>query len=228
MRDITDFSAKDSKGFNKSTALYADALEAADRSLLGFKESTSGGKVTTFIRKKTHNSKQFLNEDYNNARKMNMNTNAVAEFVKANKSKLKENLMFGATEEDLEKEVTGSLGRDILAVFEAHNVTGKAVWDVIDILKNFVGKEPDIEELLTNWESNEGDEDTDVDEGSEEDFSDEESEEDFDEGSDETEETEEDEEMDESVEEFPKTLEEMTKTLRRKIAEKRIRDRARR
>lgn len=228
MRDITDFSAKDSKGFNKSTALYADALEAADRSLLGFKESTSGGKVTTFIRKKTHNSKQFLNEDYNNARKMNMNTNAVAEFVKANKSKLKENLMFGATEEDLEKEVTGSLGRDILAVFEAHNVTGKAVWDVIDILKNFVGKEPDIEELLTNWESNEGDEDTDVDEGSEEDFSDEESEEDFDEGSDETEETEDDEEMDESVEEFPKTLEEMTKTLRRKIAEKRIRDRARR
>lgn len=219
MRDITDFSAKDSKGFNKSTALYADALEAADRSLLGFKESTSGGKVTTFIRKKTHNSKQFLNEDYNNARKMNMNTNAVAEFVKANKSKLKENLMFGATEEDLEKEVTGSLGRDILAVFEAHNVTGKAVWDVIDILKNFVGKEPDIEELLTNWESNEGDEDTDVDEGSEEDF---------DEGSDETEETEDDEEMDESVEEFPKTLEEMTKTLRRKIAEKRIRDRARR
>ena len=226
MRDITDFSAKDSKGFNKSTALYADALEAADRSLLGFKESTSGGKVTTFIRKKTHNSKQFLNEDYNNARKMNMNTNAVAEFVKANKSKLKENLMFGATEEDLEKEVTGSLGRDILAVFEAHNVTGKAVWDVIDILKNFVGKEPDIEELLTNWESNEGDEDTDAD--SEEDFSDEESEEDFDEGSDETKETEDDGEMDESVEEFPKTLEEMTKTLRRKIAEKRIRDRARR
>ena len=225
MRDITDFSAKDSKSFNKSTALYADALEAADKSLLGFKESTSSGKVTTFIRKKTHNSKQFLNEDYNNARKMNMNTNAVAEFVKANKSKLKENLMFGATEEDLEKEVTGSLGRDILAVFEAHNVTGKAVWEVIDILKNFVGKEPDIEELLTNWESNEGDEDTDADEGSEEDF-DEESEEDFDEGSDETEETE-DEEMEESVEEFPKTLEEMTKALRRKIAEKRIRDRAR-
>lgn len=225
MRDITDFSAKDSKGFNKSTALYADALEAADRSLLGFKESTSGGKVTTFIRKKTHNSKQFLNEDYNNARKMNMNTNAVAEFVKANKSKLKENLMFGATEEDLEKEVTGSLGRDILAVFEAHNVTGKAVWEVIDILKNFVGKEPDIEELLTNWESNEGDEDSDVEEGSEEG-----SEEDFDEGTDETEETEEteeDEEMEESVEEFPKTLEEMTQTLRRKIAEKRIRDRAR-
>ena len=217
MRDITDFSARDSKRFNRSAALYEDALKEADGCLRNFRDSMYYEGVVTEIKKKTHNSKDFLNESKNKSRKMNMNTNAVEELIKAKGRNLKETLMLGSTKEDLEDELeNGTLGLDILQVFLNHNITGAMVWQALDVLKDMVGAEPDVEDLINNW-SVEGEE-------TEEDVSD-------DEGDEEVEDTEEDtgedEEMEESVQ-FPKSMNEMTRQLRRHIAEKRLRDRARR
>lgn len=214
MRDITDFSARDSKRFNRSAALYEDALKEADGCLRNFRDSMYYEGVVTEIKKKTHNSKDFLNESKN--RKMNMNTNAVEELIKAKGKNLKETLMLGSTKEDLEEELeNGTLGLDILQVFLNHNITGAMVWQALDVLKDMVGAEPDVEDLINNWQV-EGEE-------TEEDVSDEEE---VDDTTDEEEDTG-DEEMEESVQ-FPKSMDEMTRQLRRHIAERRLRDRARR
>lgn len=215
MRDITDFSARDSKRFNRSAALYEDALKEADGCLRNFRDSMYYEGVVTEIKKKTHNSKDFLNESKN--RKMNMNTNAVEELIKAKGKNLKETLMLGSTKEDLEEELeNGTLGLDILQVFLNHNITGAMVWQALDVLKDMVGAEPDVEDLINNWQV-EGEE-------TEEDVSDEEE---VDDTADEEEDTGDDEEMEESVQ-FPKSMDEMTRQLRRHIAERRLRDRARR
>lgn len=215
MRDITDFSARDSKRFNRSAALYEDALKEADGCLRNFRDSMYYEGVVTEIKKKTHNSKDFLNESKN--RKMNMNTNAVEELIKAKGKNLKETLMLGSTKEDLEEELeNGTLGLDILQVFLNHNITGAMVWQALDVLKDMVGAEPDVEDLINNWQV-EGEE-------AEEDVSDEEE---VDDTADEEEYTGDDEEMEESVQ-FPKSMDEMTRQLRRHIAERRLRDRARR
>lgn len=215
MRDITDFSARDSKRFNRSAALYEDALKEADGCLRNFRDSMYYEGVVTEIKKKTHNSKDFLNESKN--RKMNMNTNAVEELIKAKGKNLKETLMLGSTKEDLEEELeNGTLGLDILQVFLNHNITGAMVWQALDVLKDMVGAEPDVEDLINNWQV-EGEE-------AEEDVSDEEE---VDDTADEEEDTGDDEEMEESVQ-FPKSMDEMTRQLRRHIAERRLRDRARR
>lgn len=213
MRDITDFSAKDSKAYKDSVSLYEEAFGAADKDLLSFDEARrSRESIPTTFTKKTHNSVNFLNEDAIAKRKMSEKTNAVAELLEANKDKLKEELKLGATPEELEEEVRGDFGREILEICQAHGITRSAIWDAFDILKALIGEEPDVDEEVEKWGGSSDDSDT-VEADAEDDYEEDDSSED-------------DEEMEESVERFPQTIEEMTKVLRHKIAEKRIREKA--
>lgn len=209
MRDITDFSAKDSKAYKESVSLYEEAFGAADSDLLSFDEARrDSSEIPTTFTRKTHNSIYFLDEDKISHRKMNEKTNAVAELLEANKSQLQETLMYGADPEELEKEVRGDLGREILEVLKEHNVTGKAIWDAIDILRAILGDDPSVNDAIESWggsSENTDSEDTSSDE------------EDNSSGED---------TVEESVENFPKTIEEMSKILKHKIAEKKLRERA--
>lgn len=195
MRDITDFSARDSKQFNESVALYEKALGDTDRNLLNFREARRfSDEIPVHFGRKTRNSRHFLDEDRIASHKMNTKTNAIQEFVKEHQTALNETLRFGATKEDLENEVKGDFGREVLEVLQKHNITGKAIWEALDVLKDLIGDSPDIDAALGEWVSKTV----------------------------EDEEVNEDESIDENKDNFPTNLEEMTKTLRKKIAERRI------
>lgn len=141
--DITDFSTKDSSEYNNSVALYEDALSQVDSDLLNFKEaSIYRDEIPTRLRKKTHNSPDFLDES-KSRKKMNADTSAIAELT--NTTRMNEELMFGAGQDALEAElIKGGLGLDILKAFKKHNVTGKAIWDSLKSLKSYVGANTDI------------------------------------------------------------------------------------
>lgn len=207
MRDITDFSAKDSKAYKESISLFDEAFSAADKDLLSFDEARRAkDDIPMTFTKKTHNSVHFLDEAKIAKRKMSEKTNAVAELLEANKNKLKEELKLGATPEELEEEVRGEFGREILEICQAHGITRSAIWDAFDILKALIGEEPDVDEEIEKWggssSSDSGDDFSEDDDSAEE-------------------------ETDDDLEEsFPQTIEEMTKVLRKKIAEKRIREKA--
>lgn len=221
MRDITDFSAKASGYMTKNKALFDEALSEADQDILSFKEARmyKSGIPSTFAKKRT-NDKNFLLRERDH---FSNKTNATKEFLESHK-KLAETLKFGSTEEDLEEEVSGSLGLEILQVLQKHGVTGDAIEKVFKTLNTLIGKDPNVDELINGWgpagddESEEGSEE---DYADEEDVSDEGSEEDFGD----------EEESDESVEESRmrryNTLEEMTRDIRKRIAEKRILESAR-
>lgn len=219
MRDITDFSAKASGYMTKNKALFDDALTEADQDILSFKEARmyKSGIPPTFAGKKT-NDKNFLLKERDH---FSNKTNATKEFLESHK-KLAETLKFGSTEEDLEEEVSGSLGLEILQVLQKHGVTGDAIEKVFKTLNTLIGKDPNVDELINGWGPAEDDESGDEsEEDYEEDTSDEGSEEDFGD----------DEESDESVEESRmkryNTLEEMTRDIRKRIAERRILESAR-
>lgn len=141
--DITDFSTKDSSEYNSSVALYEDALNQVDSDLLNFKEaSLYRDEIPTRLRRKTHNSPDFLDES-KARKKMNADTSAIAELT--NSVRINEELMFGAGQDALETElIKGGLGLDILKAFKKHNVTGKAIWDSLKSLKSYVGANTDI------------------------------------------------------------------------------------
>lgn len=207
MRDITDFSAKDSKAYKESVSLYEEAFGAANSDLLNFDEARRcQEEIPTTFRHKTHNRADFLDEAAVARRKISEKTNAVEELLEANQDLLKEELSYGATPEELEAEVRGDFGRQILEICKEHNITRSAIWDALDILKAILGDEPEVEQALESWGGNStAEEEEDVD----------------------TEETDdESEDMEESVENFPKTISEMTIALRKKIAEKKIREKA--
>lgn len=174
--DITDFSTKDSSEYNNSIALYKDALKQVDSDLLNFKEaSVYRDKIPTRLRKKTHNSPDFLDEN-KARRKMNADTSAIAELTDKYSNRLSETLMFGSNKEDLENElIKGGLGKDILKVFKKHNITGKAIWDSLASLKSYIGADPDILTSLQSLQSDSSEdvEDENYDEDEEEDSSDE-------------------------------------------------------
>lgn len=219
MRDITDFSAKASGYMTKNKALFDDALTEADQDILSFKEARmyKSGIPSTFAGKKT-NDKNFLLKERDH---FSNKTNATKEFLESHK-KLAETLKFGSTEEDLEEEVSGSLGLEILQVLQKHGVTGDAIEKVFKTLNTLIGKDPNVDELINGWGPAGDDESSDEsEEDYEEDTSDEGSEEDFGD----------DEESDEPVEESRmrryNTLEEMTRDIRKRIAERRILESAR-
>ncbi len=223
MRDITDFSAKASGYMTKNKALFDEALTEADQDILSFKEARmyKSGIPSTFAKKRT-NDKNFLLKERDH---FSNKTNATKEFLESHK-KLAETLKFGSTEEDLEEEVSGSLGLEILQVLQKHGVTGDAIEKVFKTLNTLIGKDPNVDELINGWGPAEDDESSDEpEEGSDEDYeddtSDEESEEDYgdDEGSDES--------VEESRMKRYNTLEEMTRDIRKRIAERRILESAR-
>lgn len=215
-RDITDFSTKDSSEYKNSVAMYADALDEVDSDLLNFEESFKyRDPIPTKLREKTHNSADFLDEDRIARRKMNADTNAVQE-LSEKYNNLKEELMFGSNQNDLEVElIQGSLGLDILKVFKKHNITGSAIWESFKLLKSYIGATPDILEAINelkdkvNVVSDESDEET--SDKSKDEESVENEDEDLDEESDNT-------DTDTEV------LTEKIKNIQRRIAEKRLRD----
>lgn len=141
MKDITDFSAKDSKEYNTSMMLFAESGDTADRELTNFQETLYCQEdIPTRLNKKTHNSKHFLDEDYLIGKKMNADTSAIKE--------LTEELKYGSTEEDLDAEITdGGVATEIAEVLATHGITGKAVKDTFDKVEAFFGKDPDTTEL---------------------------------------------------------------------------------
>lgn len=217
-RDITDFSTKDSSEYKNSVAMYADALDEVDSDLLNFEESFKyRDPIPTKLREKTHNSADFLDEDRIARRKMNADTNAVQE-LSEKYNNLKEELMFGSNQNDLEVElIQGSLGLDILKVFKKHNITGSAIWESFKLLKSYIGATPDILEAINelkdkvNAVSDESDEDESEDTEDDKAASTESVDEDLDEESDNT-------DTDTEV------LTEKIKNIQRRIAEKRLRD----
>lgn len=222
-RDITDFSMKDSSEYNKSVSMYADALDEVDSDLLSFEESFKyRDPIPTKLREKTHNSPDFLDEDRIAKRKMNADTNAVQELSEKYKN-LKEELMFGSNQDDLEAElIQGGLGLDVLKAFKKHGVTGKAIWDSLKSLKSFLGADPSVMDAINelkdkaNVVSDESDEDV------EDETSTDESEE---ETADEEDSVNEDEDLDEeSDNEDAEVLSEKIKRIQKRIAEKRLRD----
>lgn len=221
MRDITDFSSKASGYMTKNKALFDEALSEADQDILSFKEARmyKSGIPSTFAKKRT-NDKNFLLKGRDH---FSNKTNATKEFLESHK-KLAETLKFGSTEEDLEEEVSGSLGLEILQVLQKHGVTGDAIEKVFKTLNTLIGKDPNVDELINGWGpagDDESEEESEEDYADEDDVSDEGSEEDFGD----------EEESDESVEESRmkryNTLEEMTRDIRKRIAEKRILESAR-
>lgn len=219
-RDITDFSTKDSSEYKNSVAMYADALDEVDSDLLNFEESFKyRDPIPTKLRKKTHNSADFLDEDRIARRKMNADTNAVQE-LSEKYNNLKEELMFGSNQNDLEVElIQGSLGLDILKVFKKHNITGSAIWESFKLLKSYIGATPDVLEAINelkdkvNVVSDESDEDDskDTDVEDDKDNSTESDDEDLDEESD-------------NNDTDTEVLSEKIKNIQRRIAEKRLRD----
>lgn len=191
-KDITDFSAKDSKAFDESTRLFEEAGLESSKELRCFRDNVyNNSKFSTKINSKTYNNKHFLDEDYQASRKMNENTSAIQE--------LTEELMYGSTEEDLDMEITeGGVAEEVAEVFARHGITGDAVKDTFKKLETFYGKEPNTSELAVGAEDVESD---DEDETAEEEpvAEDEEFEDDVDET--ETSNDDSEEEMEESLEE---------------------------
>lgn len=191
-KDITDFSAKDSKAFDESTRLFEEAGLESSKELRCFRDNVyNNSKFSTKINSKTYNNKHFLDEDYQASRKMNENTSAIQE--------LTEELMYGSTEEDLDMEITdGGVAEEVAEVLAKHGITGDAVKDTFKKLETFYGKEPSTAELASGAEDVESD---DEDETAEEEpvAEDEEFEDDVDETETSNEDSE--EEMEESLEE---------------------------
>lgn len=149
--DITDFSAKDSKEYNSSTNLFEDAGRETSSLLEGFKDTFYyKDPIPTKLNKKTHNSEHYLDEDFLSKKKMNANTSAIKELIK-------EQLMYGSTEEDLENELTdGGVAEEIAQVFANHGITGKAVKDSFKKLETYYGADFDVNEF-SNGASDEDD-----------------------------------------------------------------------
>lgn len=229
--DITDFSPRKAGEVNKNKSLYESALADADKEIYSFRESRRMKDLGNVSFKKTHNPSDFLDPKAmakRNASRFNENTNATSELAH-----IQETLMYGATEEDLENEVQGSFGRELCELLINHGITGEAVADALKCFEDIIGKEPNVQELLDNWQG--GDEDSDDgyldDDG--EDYSDEgddysdEGDEDYsdeDDGSDEG--SEEESEGDEEVQNESVKYESVIKSLRKKIAENKIKNRA--
>lgn len=200
--DITDFSSKDSKEYNTSMMLFAESGDVADKELSSFQETLyCQESIPTQLRRKSHNSKHFLDEDYLIGKKMNADTSAIKE--------LTEELKYGSTEEDLDAEITdGGVAAEIAGVLANHGITGKAVKDTFTKVENFFGKDPDTSELAGgSTEDVEADTEDDFDETSEE----------------ETEEPVEDEEPEPVEESLEEKLALTSKMLKRKVAEKALR-----
>ena len=149
--DITDFSAKDSKEYDSSTNLFEDAGRETSSLLEGFKDTFYyKDPIPTKLNKKTHNSEHYLDEDFLSKKKMNANTSAIKELIK-------EQLMYGSTEEDLENELTdGGVAEEIAQVFANHGITGKAVKDSFKKLETYYGADFDVNEF-SNGASDEDD-----------------------------------------------------------------------
>lgn len=221
-QDITDFSSKDSREYEASVDLYNDALDEVDSDLLNFEDASAcRDRIPTRLRRKTHNSVDFLDEDKISRRKMNADTSAIQELAEKYEGRFNEGLMFGATQKDLENEVTqGGLGLDLLKVFKKHNITGEAIWDSIKILKNLIGADPDILEAIetlkakTNDKSEEvtDDENTEIEDDVEDDSVDESD-------------TNDDENIEEALDEDSTNLKlsEQLKSLKRALAERNLR-----
>lgn len=217
-QDITDFSSKDSREYEASVDLYNDALDEVDSDLLNFEDASAcRDRIPTRLRRKTHNSVDFLDEDKISRRKMNADTSAIQELAEKYEGRFNEGLMFGATQKDLENEVTqGGLGLELLKVFKKHNITGEAIWDSIKILKNFIGADPDILEAIETLRTKTNDEFEEV--------TDDESPEIEDDSVDESD-TNDDENIEEALDEDSTNLKlsEQLKSLKRALAERNLR-----
>lgn len=196
MKDITDFSAKKAGYIRANRSLYEDALNEADQDIMNFNNARRPeASIPLSFKEKSHNKPGFLTSERKN---FSTKTNALLEFVENNK--MNEALMYGATQEDLEKEVQGEFGKEILEVCKEHNITGSAIFDAFDIMKSIIGDDPDVNAAIASWGG-----DSDESEGSEGD--------------------EEVSDDDEEIEESFKSLDEMTRAIRKRIAEKRLRER---
>jgi hypothetical protein len=173
--------------------LYEDALNEADQDIMNFNNARRPeASIPLSFKEKSHNKPGFLTSERKN---FSTKTNALLEFVENNK--MNEALMYGATQEDLEKEVQGEFGKEILEVCKEHNITGSAIFDAFDIMKSIIGDDPDVNAAIASWGGD----------------------------SSESEEEAEGEDEDEEIEESFKSLDEMTRAIRKRIAEKRLRER---
>lgn len=168
--NISDFSSKNSKAYEDNMRLFA---EAGDKSSNLF-EDLSGrpfykSPIPTRLREKTHNSPNFLDEDYQSKRKMRADTSALEEFTgirsKGHKSALNEMLMYGSTEDDLDEEITeGGVATEIAEILEKHGITGEMVHKTFNKLEKFYGSNPDVRELVNGGDEEEDEETSDEDE----------------------------------------------------------------
>lgn len=145
-RNVSDFSAKDSREYNRSMRLFEQASLEASNELETFQDALyNHSEIPTRLRQKSRNASNFLDEDYISKRKMNANTNAVRE--------LTEKLMFGSTEEDLDLEITdGGVAKEIANVLVKHGITGKAAKQTLEKLVDFYGVNPDMEQFTKTEE----------------------------------------------------------------------------
>lgn len=146
-RKIDDFSCKDSTEYDTSTNLFRDAGEEASKELEAFEDTLYyKEKIPTRLHSKTHNSSRFLDTDYLSKRKMNSDTNALAE--------LTEELMYGSTEDDLDNElIDGGVATEIAEILAKHGITGKAVSSTFKKLNNYYGVDPDVKNITAETEA---------------------------------------------------------------------------
>lgn len=208
--DITDFSCRKSGEITANKSLYEEALNTADKDLYNFQESRKLKKAGKLLWEKTTNPDDFLDADAiirRNARKFTEKTNPVKELL--TRTRIQETLKYGSTKEDLEEEVRNSLGIELLQLLQTHGVTGRAVKEIFDIFLDMVGEEPDVDELIANWDGEDTAEAVEDSAGTESG-----EEETGDEGS---------EEMQESVSRRrPNNLNEMVQELRKRMVERKI------
>lgn len=136
--DVADFSAKDSEEYNASINLFKDAADEADSDIYEFEDYRYyKDDIPTEFAEKTHNSDNFLDEDYLSKKKMHHDTSAIKE--------LTEELAYGSTEDDLDNEITdGGVAEEIANVLKAHNITKSAVKKTLNKVDQFFGTSPDL------------------------------------------------------------------------------------
>lgn len=206
---ITDFSPRKSGEITANKALYEQALQSTDKDLYSFQEARKLKNPGSLNWKKTTNSQDFLDPDViirNNARKFNEHTNPTKELVR--KMRMQETLKYGSTREDLEDELRESLGLELLQLLQSHGVTGSAVSEIFDVFLEMTGENPDVDELIANW--NGTDSDTESDDVETEDGTEEESTE--------------DQTMNESHRSRARNITEMVHQLRKRVVEHKIRN----
>ena len=134
---------KNENTYQKSFDLFKEALEETDKTLLNDSTARRSAKRSA-VKGSSRLSRQALHERNFSIRKPMLRS-----------KKLNEQLRYGADPEELEAEVLGSFGKSVLKICQKHNITGKAIWEALDILKMSIGEDPNVDLALQNWAQSE-------------------------------------------------------------------------